>query len=108
MTQRENETAAAREAAVVATLARTFPGRVCAFVVVPDGMQGSLSIVVDGENGHYPLEVSYRLSGGDPLFISVTGTRGAMQALADRLNHNLLNLSDETVTRLIAQSLRSR
>jgi hypothetical protein len=61
-----------------------------------EGHDWRLTIVVDGESGHYPLSP----------FVA-HGTETEMQELANRLNRDRLKLPVMTAMHLIAQSMRS-
>ena len=74
-----------------------FSGKLFAFTArsLPGSNLSGLSVVVDGETGHYPLSPSV-----------ANGTRDEMYELADGLNRDRLKLPKDTATRIIAQSMR--
>jgi hypothetical protein len=53
-----------------------------------------LSIVIEGVTGHYPLPERFAF-----------GDEPTMRAVAEWLNRDRLNLSDETVARLVLRSM---
>ncbi len=82
---------------VCAAYERPFVGRLFAYIATPakDPMAFQLSIVVEGETGHYPLPSRFAY-----------GDEADMRKLEERLNHERLKLSWITVISLLAQSLR--
>lgn len=84
------------------SLREQFPGKLYAFTVTwVQGPLWQLTVVVDGETGHYPVEPDDAAD-----FSVMSGPRELMQALADRLNTEELKLPTMTVVDLITQSMR--
>ncbi len=85
--------------ALCSAVERPFRGRVFAYVATQDQhIIGAwrMSIVVDGESGHYPLINHFAY-----------GSETDLRELADRLNRERLKLPRVTELALIGQSLRS-
>jgi hypothetical protein len=80
---------------MLAAVAATFAGKLYAFTSFADGSAYGLTVVVDGETGHYPIRSVQH------------GERDHIQATADRLNRDELKIPVATVNTIVAQSLRS-
>jgi hypothetical protein len=89
--------AKAQFANLAAMLAERFSGK--RYALTTSLMQADvhqLTVVVEGEDGHYPV---HAVTG------PVTGTQAEVQAIADAVNHHWLTLADAEVAKLVLRSM---
>ncbi len=81
---------------LLAAVERPFRGKLFAYVTHAEHGAYALSIVVDGETGHYPLSphVAY-------------GRETEVREVAQKLNRDRLRLPSATVVQLLTQSMRN-
>jgi len=76
-------------------VAKRFAGKRYAFTMEPITIQlAGMTVVVDGEQGHYPI-----------VTVPNSPTQD-MKALAERFNREVLHLNQDEVNRLVLQSMR--